>query len=424
MKTTYYAFNSENVKSYIETLTSDKYDGRLTGSIGNNLAAEMIENKFKDFNLDSFNNSYKNSFTVNVPCKNYQPAELIIKKSAKVIQQFKYGTDFKEDFVNFKTSSVTLDNISNIDVFVDSFIITQDNHKYLFKVHNDFNFRSSFNINSSYDFCIAVKPELYDEILAALRDNCTLTVNLPYTIECKSTANIIGVIKGYSKSLPPVILTAHYDHLGSDALNHLYAGALDNASGTAFILELSKNLSSTIRPKRDIIFIAFTGEEIGLLGSKNFVKGNYDTIKDSAVINFDMIGSKSNSLVLMNGKNSAESDVSQDLEKICSNKHITYNMAFQNSSDHASFSSKGINAVTICHADFSRIHTPEDTVKYINTDSINTVYSIVQNEIFNYAYNSYELIFYNTKVLICVSLIFITLIITPLITSHKKINNR
>ena len=110
-----------------------------------------------------------------------------------------------------------------------------------------------------------------------------------------SVYNVIGVLKG--KSLPNeyVIISAHYDHLGIDHKkegDNIYNGANDNASGVTAVLALAEYFKKLDNNERSIIFVAFTAEEFGLVGSRYFGKQiNPNDIV--AGINIEMIGKES-----------------------------------------------------------------------------------------------------------------------------------
>ena len=107
--------------------------------------------------------------------------------------------------------------------------------------------------------------------------------------------NIIGVLEGKNKKNEYVLITSHYDHLGMKKGGEgdlIYNGADDDASGTTAVLALAAYFSELDSNERSIIFIAFTGEEMGLLGSKYFGKG-IDPSKFIAGINIEMIGKHS-----------------------------------------------------------------------------------------------------------------------------------
>ncbi len=108
--------------------------------------------------------------------------------------------------------------------------------------------------------------------------------------------NIIGVLEGNSKKDEYVVISAHYDHLGirqkEGQTDSIYNGADDDASGTTAVLTLAKYFSEKKSNERTIIFVAFTAEEMGLLGSKHFGK-DVDASKYVAGINIEMIGKDS-----------------------------------------------------------------------------------------------------------------------------------
>lgn len=420
LQLTYYHFASDNVKENITFLSSDEFNGRLTGTYGNYKASKLIEDTFKKYKLVPLNNNYRESFNVTTIATTSEKAKLNIKDSSgNIMENYNYGSDFKEDMSNCRTSSAVFSKNDNVRILSSSFIITSNNKKYLFYIpsNNNLSFRSSFNKDSIYEFSLAITNQVYNDILDNLKNNNTVEITLPYKIYTSKTDNIIGVIKGTHSNLPPLIISAHFDHVGYDAIGNCYGGALDNASGTSFLMELCKNISSLPKPKMDIIFVGFTGEEFGLLGSKEFVKDNMNLIKNSKVINLDMIGAKDVPLILMCSENASNSKLVNDFKKYCSKYNINYEVKHQNSSDHASFSSNGIDALTLCHGDFSRIHTPNDTVKYIDTTAINDVYSIVKDEIFNSAYAPIIVFFYNTNITLFFLITFMTLIFIP---KYKK----
>ena len=109
--------------------------------------------------------------------------------------------------------------------------------------------------------------------------------------------NVIGFID--NKAEQTVVIGAHYDHLGTGGEGSLYRedatsihnGADDNASGIAILLAAAKTLKTEKKPNSNYLFIAFSGEEMGLLGSNYFVKNpTIDTKKVNYMINMDMVG--------------------------------------------------------------------------------------------------------------------------------------
>lgn len=108
-----------------------------------------------------------------------------------------------------------------------------------------------------------------------------------------TTSNMIGVLEGKSKKDEYVVVSAHYDHLGIrkkvGVLDSIYNGANDDASGVTGVLTLAEYFKNRNKNERTLIFIAFTAEEMGLVGSKHFGKG-IDATQFVAGINLEMIG--------------------------------------------------------------------------------------------------------------------------------------
>jgi Zn-dependent M28 family amino/carboxypeptidase len=109
-----------------------------------------------------------------------------------------------------------------------------------------------------------------------------------------SSANIVAVLPGAQKKHEYVLYTAHWDHLGRqpvEAGGGIFNGAVDNASGVAGLLMLAQSFKRTQPvPDRSIVFIAFTGEESGLLGSAYYVANPLFALRETAgVLNLDML---------------------------------------------------------------------------------------------------------------------------------------
>jgi len=114
-------------------------------------------------------------------------------------------------------------------------------------------------------------------------------------------ANVVGYLPGSNEDFEgqSVVLGAHYDHLGlgwpdvhSGDAGKVHPGADDNASGVAVLLELARNMSEEGDPPRDLVFVAFGGEEAGRLGSKYFVEnpGRFGLDGIRGMINLDTVG--------------------------------------------------------------------------------------------------------------------------------------
>jgi hypothetical protein len=110
--------------------------------------------------------------------------------------------------------------------------------------------------------------------------------------EDRRTPNVIGVLPGTDPRLAgeAIVVGAHYDHLGIVG-GVLHPGADDNASGTALVLGLARALSASGGLPRTVVFVLFSGEELGLLGSRHYVaQAGLAIHRVAAMVNFDMVG--------------------------------------------------------------------------------------------------------------------------------------
>lgn len=118
-----------------------------------------------------------------------------------------------------------------------------------------------------------------------------------------NTQNVIGYIEGSQYPDSFIVFSAHYDHLGHMGKDVYFPGANDNASGCAMLLNLARHYSLPAnKPKYSIVFIAFAGEEVGLLGSKFFTENPYFPLKKiKFLLNMDIMGTGEEGITVVNG---------------------------------------------------------------------------------------------------------------------------
>ena len=243
--------------------------------------------------------------------------------------------------------------------------------------------------------------------------------------QAKATFNVIGILPGRDPVLKneAIVIGAHYDHLGRGGSNSLAAnsteihhGADDNASGTAAVIELArmfagKNLG--YKNRRTLIFIAFSGEEDGLFGSKYYVNNPvWPLDKTIAMINLDMvgrlnenkltvggIGTAENWRILIEGRNawmgeptdppvilsapiaSGNGVAPPGIPRVSHARATLFNLQLNEDgfgpSDHSSFYGKQVPVLfffTNTHLDY---HKPSDTFEKINYDGLKKITSYV-----------------------------------------------
>lgn len=210
----------------------------------------------------------------------------------------------------------------------------------------------------------------------------TAVLNNPHATDSDSSGekrlskNVAAILRGTGDSNEFIIIGAHYDHLGYGEFGSLYRGEVerihngadDNASGTTGLLELAQYFSEN-RPQTDILFLAFSGEEMGLLGSAHFANEPTVRLEDAlAMINMDMIGRMSEKKLLIFGNGTA--DKWEEINTTANTDSLDLDLVEDGTgaSDHTSFYYKNIPVLhyfTDTHSDY---HRPSDDTEYINTE--------------------------------------------------------
>jgi hypothetical protein len=190
------------------------------------------------------------------------------------------------------------------------------------------------------------------------------------------TENVIGMIEGTDPVLKDeyIVIGGHYDHLGFGGPGSgsrmpdtvaIHNGADDNASGTAMVIELAGKLAAEKnRLKRSVIFISFSGEEMGLLGSKYFTDHSpVDMKKIKTMFNFDMVGrfdKEKNSISISGTGTSLEADSIIRIYEKSLPFTVTHSPDGYGPSDHASFYASNIPVFFFTTGSHMDYHTPFD----------------------------------------------------------------
>ena len=218
--------------------------------------------------------------------------------------------------------------------------------------------------------------------------NATVKLQISLQEDRQRTENVIAILNGADPSLTGenIVIGAHYDHLGlgyfgareRQSEGRIHPGADDNASGTAVLLDLARRVSQLpAKPARTVVFVAFSGEELGLYGSRSFV-GRAPFIKSTkAMINLDMVGRLRENRVTVFGTRS-----SPGFSKMVLDGARQLGLEVQESdgvgrSDHMSFYNRKIPVLhffTGTHGDY---HRPSDTWDKINIEGTAKVSDLV-----------------------------------------------
>lgn len=226
--------------------------------------------------------------------------------------------------------------------------------------------------------------ELIDKTLKPISqpvEGWTAEVSTVFDSKSVEAHNVIGVLEGSGDlAEETIIIGGHYDHLGyggygskdKSRTGEIHFGADDNATGTAAVMEMARRLGADKNNHRRLVFIGFSGEERGLLGSRHYVSEPvFPLDKTVAMLNFDMIGTLRNNRIDVNGVGTAKefgpiveaADEASSLDI----RVIEHPYA---GSDHLPFFQKNIPVMFSFTGVTPRYHTPDDTFEVINVEGV------------------------------------------------------
>ncbi|HET8548336.1 MAG TPA: M28 family peptidase [Bryobacteraceae bacterium] len=220
----------------------------------------------------------------------------------------------------------------------------------------------------------------------ALPDTLRITAQVNIEREQATVRNVIGYLPGRTKEY--VIIGAHYDHLGlgnesslaPSQIGQVHPGADDNASGTAGVIELARLLSARRNElTRGVLFMTFAGEEIGLLGSSQWVNHPTLPIENAvAMINMDMIGRVNGAKLYIGGTGTGSTFEAMLKEATRPyNFRIDYSQDGYSASDHTSFAGKSIPVLFFFSGLHGDYHKPSDTPDKISAVEAAQVLNLV-----------------------------------------------
>lgn len=357
-------------KSIVDTLTSERFDGRGYVNRGDYKAATFISKEFQKLGVEKLKEDYyqKFSFTVNtfpgdmdVSIDNValKPGEdyLVELFSSTVKGTFKiYKLDKKTVLHSNKVYKIQQKKLEDTFVYIDLTEFTPAQKKTL--LQDIFIYKelakgiilltdAKLTWGSSQYLTNLPIIEITKSKFPTTAKKITVSIKNEY-IDAYPTQNIIGQVKGTTYPDSMIVFTAHYDHLGRMGLNTYFPGANDNAGGVAMLLSLAKKYVKE-KSKYTIVFIAFAGEEMGLLGSKYFVDHSMiDLKKIKSLINLDLVGTGDDGIMVVNAVK--EKSTYDALKKINDSKQFVKEVkarANAENSDHFPFTKKGVPAIFI-----------------------------------------------------------------------------
>jgi len=316
------AQNIERARQHINQLCSEDFAGRGYTKDGHNKAANFIEAQFKTYGAKPLpDKNYQQKFLIDV---NTFPKKVELKINGKklttgkdyIIDPSSPGGKGKTKIafidttalrsekglkqieeISKKRKALFFNNIGEQDYKSTIFAIkSAEQPKVLFEKTDDkLTWHISPSLGKTIHFKIDAKalPEKIKKVEYEIEHHFKKDVE---------TQNVISWVEGTTYPDSVFLFTAHYDHIGEMGNEHYIAGANDNASGTALLLNLAAHYAKNPAPYTTV-FIAFGGEELGLLGSKHFVESWWlDLDKIKFQVNLDIVGGGSEGVQIVNSR--------------------------------------------------------------------------------------------------------------------------
>ncbi|MBL0180834.1 MAG: M20/M25/M40 family metallo-hydrolase [Chitinophagaceae bacterium] len=393
-----------NLQSHIGYLADDKLEGRRTGSSGEKLAYEYISKQFEATGLiaKGENGTFIQDFEVNdgkqidpstslqinsnklSAEKDFFPlaysananttasAAIALPESGTVwfwnlkelLEENKSNPHFDlEDAISKKINNVASKGASALLIYNSS------------SIKDDLKFEPKSKTEKVKIPVIYISNEVKEKYLKDETASSDIKLEVSISEKKRTGHNVIGYIDNGAPTT--IILGAHYDHLGyGEDHNSLYTGSTpmihngadDNASGTAALIELSKQLKKSKLKNNNYVFVAFSGEELGLFGSKYFTEHpTIDLSKANYMINMDMVGRLNDSTHGVTIGGYGTSPVwGQELSNTDKYFKINFDSSGVGPSDHTSFYRKDIPVLFFFTGAHSDYHKPSDDADKVN----------------------------------------------------------
>ncbi|WP_372644442.1 M28 family metallopeptidase [Ancylomarina sp.] len=389
-------------RKVIKDLSSDDYFGRGYINKGDSIAAVYLSAEMRKLKLDGFSPNFYQLYTTPI---NTFPEDPILKLGDKQLESAKDFIVYPDspscegtfDVLWLNTEILTKSKIrkeflkkdlSQTFLAIDSVGL---NNKQLYNFASDLVSTNLFGAKG----VLLRKNKLKYSARTFLKDFPTLivksskldTTTSKITVKIKNqfienykTQNLMGYIQGQTDSC--LIYCAHYDHLGMMG-SKIYPGANDNGSGVAMVLNLAKHYKKAKKkPHYTQVFLLFSGEEAGLLGSQHYVEHPlFPLEKTKLVINFDMIGTGSEGVSIYNG--SVYPKEVALYTKLNDEHSYVENLVFHlpdPSSDHYSFYKKEVKSIFFySEGDNEDYHETTDTYGELKLTQFEGLFKLVRD---------------------------------------------
>ncbi len=308
----------DRARTVIDTLCSPAMNGRGYSFNGSNIAGEYLTAQFKKIGLASFEQGYGQSFSLKAVTFEGKVDLSVDGTALKVgrdfiahaasrsgkgrLSVFYAGTELMKNPIAFERElPEKLHKFALVYAQKDEALLSKL-PKYLVARL----FQIPLHIQTAPKLTHGIRGQQYPIPIVIIQDSLIdeTAQKVSFTIEARlgehQAKNIIGYVKGTSKPDSFFVFTAHYDHLGNMGKEAYFPGANDNASGVALLLELAHYFKENPQPY-SIAFMAFSGEEAGLIGSKHYVDQPFFPLDHiSFLLNIDLMATGEEGTTVVN----------------------------------------------------------------------------------------------------------------------------
>lgn len=361
----------EEVRRITEKLCSEEFHGRGYVNNGDSIAAQFLVNEFKGIGLSPINGNYLQHFDLSV---NTFPDNMSLRLNDRdltpgvhfVVDPASAG--YQGEFFGLEINAEVAMNEERLVEAVNSVLrdkkynglilnftnTSADTIKLLRGLGNELSTLMPIVEVTNSKFTWSVAQEQTKYLYAIIKDSVYhANGNFQFDVDAKwiqkySSQNVIARIPGKRKCNKTIVFSAHYDHLGRMGSETYFPGANDNASGTAMLISMAKYFQEH-PTKYNLVFIAFGGEEAGLVGSKYFVDHPLVKLKKiKFLVNLDIMGSGEEGITVVNAT-LFEKEFAQ-LQEINANAQLLAQIKSRGpaaNSDHYWFTMQGVPAFFI-----------------------------------------------------------------------------
>lgn len=380
--------NGDSIEDHLQYLSSKECMGRYPGTQGNENAAKYIREKFVQYGLLPWKDTYLYPSEITLlNTENLVDISLTSEDGKKIT--FENGKDYIQIFPQNCNLSLPLTdepdgedcilllkNRDDMEQYVNSSYVKA------FLLYDDTLFRKNSDIKRNDNLIGKPFFEISDDMYKQINKDYKkiININSSYVEDNVVVNNVLGKIEGEITDTV-LVISAHFDHVGFVGDNIWY-GAIDNASGVSSLLELARWIDKDSKPECDILFCAFNCEEEYFIGSRDIyelIKNDYKYIYN---LNIDCVGGKEiNTATIDRNKGSdlLTASLCEELNAYLDDSGIESKLATDTvPSDHISFPN-GICIST--DYDIKSIHTANDKKELIDIAYLNKITESLQYSI-------------------------------------------